>query len=300
MRPFAMILAACAASTLGWNSPAQASPAPPVAEQRLAHISVQELGRGTPVVLIPGLSTPREVWSDIAPALAARHRVLLVQVNGFAGDPAGSNAQAGMLDGIVADLQSYLGSHHVERPAVIGHSLGGLLAMKLALAHPASVGRLMVVDALPFFGTVIDDKATVDSVRPVAATMRSRLIAAADAIKAKSATPVTKDPGGDLSNTADGRIRIANWSMKADPAAVGEAVYEDMTSDLRTDIARIEVPMSVLYHTGDDPAGINARTYARDYAAQPKARLKPIAGAAHFIMLDQPKAFAAAVEDFLR
>src|SRR5690349_20946792 len=67
------------------------------AETRLPHISVRSIGRGDPVVLIPGLGTPREVWDAITPELARHHRVLLVQVNGFGGDDPGANLQDGVI-----------------------------------------------------------------------------------------------------------------------------------------------------------------------------------------------------------
>jgi pimeloyl-ACP methyl ester carboxylesterase len=88
MRISALILAACAVGTFNWSAAAQSAPA---AEERLDHISIVTEGSGSPVVLIPGLSTPRAVWDGIAPELARSHEVILVQVNGFAGDSPGEN-----------------------------------------------------------------------------------------------------------------------------------------------------------------------------------------------------------------
>ena len=132
MRVFAMILAAAAASTLNWTTPAHcaASPAKGAAEERLPHISVQSKGTGTAVVMIPGLSTPRAVWDGIAPELARNHRVLLVQVNGFAGDDPGANLQPGVLDGIAADLSAYLTSHHIDRARLIAIRRIAVVEMK--------------------------------------------------------------------------------------------------------------------------------------------------------------------------
>jgi len=97
-----MIVGAVAALTM--NTAASAQPvartsAVPSAEVRLPHISVVEMGRGDPVVLIPGLSSPRAVWDGLAPRLAPNHRVLLIQVNGFAGDDPGANSAAGATRG---------------------------------------------------------------------------------------------------------------------------------------------------------------------------------------------------------
>src|SRR4051794_358882 len=135
MRILAMMLAASAATTLNWSEPACAAAAKR-AEQRLAHISVETIGKGDPVVLIPGLATPRAVWDGIAPELAKSHQLHLVQVNGFGGDDPGSNLHPGVLDGIVADLSAYLAQHHLPRVRMIGHSMGGLVALKFAQMHP--------------------------------------------------------------------------------------------------------------------------------------------------------------------
>ena len=163
MRVFALILAACAATTLNWSGPAHSAPssASATAEERLPHISVQSVGKGSPVVLIPGLSSPRAVWDGIAPKLAQDHKVILVQVNGFAGDDPGANLEPGVLAGIVDDLHGYVASHHLGRVRVIGHSMGGLAALMFAKAHPDQVEQVMVVDALPFFAVLMDPKATV-------------------------------------------------------------------------------------------------------------------------------------------
>ena len=91
MRICALILATLAASTLDWSGAARAAQP---AEHRLAHISIVSEGHGSPVVLIPGLSTPRSVWDGIVPELARTHLVLLVQINGFAGDDPGRKPQA--------------------------------------------------------------------------------------------------------------------------------------------------------------------------------------------------------------
>ena len=70
---------------IGHCAPAAAASA---AEVRMDHISVTETGKGSPVILIPGLSSPRSVWDGVVPELAKSHRVIMVQVNGFAGDDA--------------------------------------------------------------------------------------------------------------------------------------------------------------------------------------------------------------------
>ncbi len=275
---------------------AQTAPTPVVAAPmvQLPHVSVTAIGAGPPVILIPGLATPRAVWDGIAPALAKTHRVYLVQVNGFGGDDPRANLSDAVLDGIVGDLNDFIVRQKLQRPAVIGHSLGGLAGMLLAARDPDAVGRLMVVDALPFIGAIIAPGRTAAEIGPQAATMR-------DAIAATHGNyrpPVTTDPGGIWSNHPAGRIRVANWSNAADQRVVARAMYDDLTTDATADLASIRArPFTVLYATGAGP--IATTIWGKAYAGSP-ATLEPVADSYHFIMLDQPAAFAAAVDRFLK
>jgi pimeloyl-ACP methyl ester carboxylesterase len=249
------------------------------------------MGRGDPVVLIPGLATPRAVWAAIAPELARGHRVLLVQVNGFAGDDPGANLGDGILAGVVEDLVRYFDANRIRHPAVIGHSMGGLIGMMLARAHPERVGRLMIVDSLPFFGVLMAPNATVDTVRPVADQLRNMLRAQTG----DQPAPPT------MSLTEAGRARIAAWTNAANHQVAGQAAYEDLTSDLRADVPAIgRVPVTVLYAVPDPAmAAMFRTTFAGAYAAAPSIRVIPVERSAHFIMLDQPERFRAEVETFM-
>lgn len=287
---FALLLAAVVPSAAAAQAPA--SVAQTVVQRE--HISIRdEGGTGPVVILIPGLSSPRAVWDGVVPALRATHRVLTVQVNGFGRDDPRANTRPGVLDGIVADLDAEIAARGIGTPAIVGHSMGGLVAMMLAARHPDRVGRVMVVDALPFIGTLFaGPSATVAAIEPQAAAMRDRM-----AVLPQSTAPVTSDPGGIWSISAEGRIRVANWSMRASMPVVAQAMYEDMVADLRPELARITAkPFVVLYATGAGPQA--EAIWTRDYAGS-SARLVPVAGSYHFIMLDQPADFLRQLHAFL-
>lgn len=263
----------------------------PVATQTSHLTIVSTMGDGPPVILIPGLSSPRAVWDGIMPEIAKTHRVYLVQVRGFAGDDPGENVKPGVLNGIVADLDGFITRNRLEKPAVIGHSMGGLAGMMLAARHPDKVGRLMVVDALPFIGTLFGAE-NVAAIVPQAERLRTAAIAAP-----RATAPVTTDPGGIWSNTVAGRIKVANWSLKADPRASGQAMYDAMTTDVRPELGKITAkPFTIVYATGAGPQV--EPIWKAAYAGSP-ATLVPVPDSWHFIMLDQPRRFADAVQAFL-
>ncbi len=277
---------------LAQTAPAAAAPALDPVITQLPHISIATTGKGPAIFLIPGLASPRAVWDGVVADLAKTHRVYLVEVHGFANADIKGNDKAGLLDGIAADLNGFIIANKIKNPAIAGHSMGGLLAMMMGARYPASTGSVLVVDSLPFFSLLFGPTATVDSARPFAEQARARTLSTPVPTE-----PVTADPGGIWSNTAAGRIKVANWSNKADPRVTAQALYEVMTTDLRPELAKVSAkPFTVLYATG---AGPQAKTlWEAGYIGSP-ATLVPIADSWHFIMLDQPAAFRQALMDFV-
>ena len=244
---------------------------------------------GPVVVLIPGMSTPGAVWDDMVTDLSDDMRLLVVEVRGMEGARAPANEAPGMIAGIVADLSADLAARRLPPARIVGHSFGGLLAMRFGLDHADQAESLLVIDALPFFGTVLDEHATPVSIEPQAARMRDMLLTQADTMRAIGARG-TSDParGAGMSLIPEHQLRIANWSLRADPAVVARALYEDMQADLRAQIADLSLPLTVLYQAETAPELARAR-YETDYAALSGARLVPVARTSHFIMLDRPE-----------
>ncbi|WP_262423499.1 alpha/beta fold hydrolase [Brevundimonas denitrificans] len=118
-------------------------------------IAVTARGAGPDVILIPGLASTPAVWDDTARALQNRYRVHVVAVNGFGDTAPGANARGPLTAAIADELRRYMAEQELERPAVIGHSMGGQIALKMAADAPGRVGRVMVVDASPFFPSLI-------------------------------------------------------------------------------------------------------------------------------------------------
>jgi pimeloyl-ACP methyl ester carboxylesterase len=270
--------------------------APSAAAPRL---TVEVRGKGPDVMLIPGLASSSAVWDATVKQLEGRYRLHVVQVAGFAGAPVGANAEGPVLQPTLDALDGYIRSAHLKSPAVIGHSMGGLMGLMLARQHPEDIGRLMVVDSLPFYPVVFSPTATVETVKPQAAAMRDM---------AEKSTPEAWAAGETrtmvrLVKSPEGLKAATAAAIASDPSVTGRALYDDLTTDMRGEIAAIRTPTVMLYPwdaaTGAPQAAYD-ELYARAYAPMTSARVKRIDGSLHFIMLDQPAAFAAEVESFLR
>ena len=270
--------------------------------QQMDHISVKVMGTtGSPVFLIPGISAPRATWDGIAPELAKTHLVYLVQINGFGGDAPGANLNPGILTGIVADLYELISSRKLNDVAVVGHSMGGIVGLMLAARHPASVERLMVVDEVPFSSVLMfppGTDVTVSMVEPRAAQAR-------DAVAAGYGKP--PDPAAVEANVArvtlnpENHARLKEWAMAADPRVTARALYENLTTDLRPELAAIRASVTVVYAWNDKyPLKERADPFFRQqYAAVQRITYVGIGQSAHLVMLDQPAKFQEALEHFL-
>ncbi len=293
---FALLATASIPAILGPQH-ACAAVAPAAETIQLAHISVQVTGKGSPVILIPGLSSPRAVWDGVAPNLAKSHTVYLVQLNGFGGSDATGNLAPGILDGVVADLHKLITDRKLQGAAVGGHSMGGLLTLMLARAHPGDVGKALIVDALPFVGSAFFPGSTVATVAPQAAALRDQMASA----YGKPADPAANQAiAAGQALKPESRAKVAEWIAGADPRVTGQSLYEDLSTDLRPDMAKVTAPVTVIVpwvpSRGEEST---LGFYRNEYAGTPKLTLVGVGDSGHFVMLDQPEAFSKALDAFL-
>ncbi|WP_191553863.1 alpha/beta fold hydrolase [Brevundimonas aurantiaca] len=268
--------------------------APAFASDRL---SVEVVGRGPDVILIPGYGCSREVWRATADRLKATHRGHLVQLAGFAGQP-WTHGDGPLLEPAVEALAAYVQTAGLQKPAVIGHSMGGLSALMLAQRHPEAVGRVMAVDNLPFFSALFGPQVTPETARPfadqAAQAMLSQDEAALRAAQEQGAIGLARDPAT--------RTAMVDWTLASDRRALATAIHEVMTTDVRPGLAAMTTPVTVLYAAdanGGAPAAMADALWGREYAALPGVKLIRVDDSRHFIMADQPQTFAQRVDQFL-
>lgn len=260
-------------------------------------LSVEVVGSGPDVILIPGFGSSREVWRAEATRLAPTHRVHLVQLAGFAGEP-WSHGDGAFVQPVVDALAAYIEVADLNHPAVIGHSMGALEALMLAQQHPDLVGRVMSVDSLPFFSALYGPTATAESARPFADQAAASILNADEvsfrAGQVQTAAGLVRDPAT--------RTEMVDWSMASDRHAMAAAIRDVMTTDTRPGLAAMTTPVWAVYAAdadGGTPATMADAMWAGQYADLPGVTLIRVDGSRHFIMADQPAQFAAIVDRFL-
>lgn len=257
-------------------------------------ISVETMGQGPDVILVPGYASSREVWRPTAQRLSSHYRVHLVQLAGFAGE-AWSHGDGPLLQPAQDELARYASG--LDRPAYIGHSMGGLMGLKLAQDHPALLSRVMSVDSLPFYGSLFGPEATVETVRPAVEQMKTAILNVPDALfrQQQEQTAVA------MTLTEARRGDIVEASMASNRQALATGIAEVATTDARAGLSAMTTPVWAIYavDTSSPYGAMAGALWTREYRPLPNVRLEAVEGSRHFIMFDQPERLNALIDQFL-
>ncbi|WP_305806099.1 alpha/beta hydrolase [Stenotrophomonas sp. YIM B06876] len=261
-------------------------------------MQVEVVGKGLPVLMIPGLNSGADSWRDTCQALQPQVQCHLVTLPGFAGQPAVDDAA--FLTGMRDRLLAYIADRKLAAPVVAGHSLGGMLALQMALKQPQAVGKLVIVDSLPYFGAAQNPAATPDTMRPMAEQMRAGMLKVDQASYLQQAE-------ASVNGMAHEPARIATlkaWSRSSDRTATANAMYEMMVTDLRGELGAISAPTLVLGSwAAYKPYGATQEStrgiFASQYARLDGVRIEMSQAGYHFLMWDDPQWLQAQMRDFL-
>jgi pimeloyl-ACP methyl ester carboxylesterase len=304
------IAALCATLALGGIHAAQAADAAPAPNRFAATIAPAERfevngvlverhgSGGRPLILIPGLASGSWVWQDTIRAFAPDHAVYVLTLPGFDGRPPAGPAPFASARAAIEEL---IVSRHLDQPVLVGHSLGGILALAVAEDKPAAPGGIVSIDGLPVMPGAED-------MTPVQRAQFAE----------KTRTQVARQPAALYARQQQGYMRtigvldmsradaLAQLTARSDPASVGLWSADVLTLDLRPGLKTIQAPVLVVMPYFDlDSAQQGLTPVAKaDYyralmAGTPKLQVVTVAPARHFAMFDQPQAVAAAIRTFL-
>ena len=268
------------------------APTPPTPAFHPTAFTAKVSGHGRPVIFIPGLASPGDVWDGTVAHLGGKVEAHVLTLAGFAGQPAISPP---FLSTVRDQIAQYIRANHLAHPIVVGHSLGGVLALWLAETDP-DVGAVIDVEGLPFLGAVMNPDITPDQIAAQAKGAHDQIASMPQAqlgpfMRQFLATMVTRP--ADLDHLADAAGR-------SDAGTVANAFSELLSKDLRPDLAKVTMPVLVIAAgDGGFPHDQIEKVWRTQIDPIRGVELHVVDGAKHFVMLDQPDAFYALVDAFL-
>jgi pimeloyl-ACP methyl ester carboxylesterase len=243
-------------------------------------LAAEERGSGAPaIVLIHSIGGSRADWSAVAPRLAKRHRVVLVDLPGHGRSPAASSRPT--VPEASAALARTLSKMKIERAVLVGHSYGALVALQTAIDRPKSAAAVVVVDASSFMAA--------DSER----------IAQAEKFLTERYTVYVSAVFSGMSNDQALGDSLAARALRV-PQPVLSAYFRDSwREDLRPKIRSLKTPVFLVATEATWPVGESWTSARRrlGYETAGPAVGRRIIGSGHMVALDQPDSLAAVIGD---
>jgi pimeloyl-ACP methyl ester carboxylesterase len=262
--------------------------------------TVEVTGKGKPMILIHGLYGSKEIWKETVERYAKTNECHVLTLAGFGGNA--PKLKENFLASVKDEVISYARDKKLRNSVIMGHSMGGYLALWAASSAPGLFDKVIAVDGVPFFAALHMPNATPESARPMAENMRKGM--AAQTPEQIYTTQKTTYMPSMITDTA--KINFASrLAMKADPSTQGQVMYEMYTTDLRDHVAKIDRPVLVM------GAWIAYKNYGATHDSVKKAfteQLKLVKNvkveitdtAKHFIFYDDPQWFYNTVDSFLQ
>jgi pimeloyl-ACP methyl ester carboxylesterase len=245
------------------------------------------------IVFIPALFCGSWQWNAQIDQLSKGYNVVVVTLPGFGGRPMVKGDA--LMARAAKSLHELIDTWHLRRPIVVGHSLGGTLAVYFAEHYPSDVTNLV----------------TVEGGYPVAATQGAR-----DAAARKSSTPYENLPQSEVGAVARKQTLQYTIAQKGDvdtvetlaarskPGAIVAWLQAALTLDLTPGLKAITVPFTAIVpfdpnidpYQGFKTAAQKQADYTRWAGNAPNAKVILITPSRHFVMFDQPERFERALE----
>jgi pimeloyl-ACP methyl ester carboxylesterase len=260
--------------------------------------AVKVVGSGRPMILIPGLMCSGAVWDDTVEHFKGKYQCHVLTLAGFAGQPP---VEGPFLDAVRQGIADYIREQKLDKPVIVGHSLGGFLCYAIGATDPDLPGALIAVDGLPCLPAAFNQNLDAEGRKKMAEQIRERMAKATREQNVAQSKMMVKS----WINDPKQRETVEKWCADSDQGTVARAVGELFGADLRADCERIKAPLLLLgaYAKEMEGMGLKRDVVTKRYEEQVSkvAHHKVVIAedAKHFIMIDAPQWMYTQIDAFL-
>jgi pimeloyl-ACP methyl ester carboxylesterase len=251
---------------------------------------VAKTGKGKQVIIfVPGFASSGDVWNETKSNFENEFTCYTFTMAGFAGVKPQPNVSFKNWE---SEIVNYIKANKIEKPIVIGHSMGGGLALAIASDYPELISKIVVVDALPCL-TALRDPSFKSQENNDCSSMVNQMTTMSD----DEFYQMQKRNMAMLLADASKQEEAIGWSMKSDRKTFGEMYCDFSNTDLRDKIVAIKCPSLVLLEFGFS-------NYKEPVEAQYKnlktASFQYSNKGLHFIMYDDKEWYLAQLNNFIK
>ncbi len=254
---------------------------------------------GPPLILIPGLASGAWTWQETVRQMMQDHVVYVLTLPGFDGRPFVADKGIAAAQDSVREL---IETRKLHKPVLVGHSLGGTMALDLAARYPDLVAGVVSIDGLPLFPGTEDWQLAQRA--QMAATFAARTQAGTQATFEAQQQQYMRGMGVMDMARAD---ELAKLTGRSDPVAVTRYMADALALDLRPELPAIKAPVLVISPYFDMDAAQQQMTqdgkteyYLALMKGTPNVKVMSVSPARHFAMFDQPQMVNEAIAGFLK
>jgi pimeloyl-ACP methyl ester carboxylesterase len=269
------------------------------AEQTYSAFQVKSTGHGPAIIMIPGLASSGSTWDATAAHLGDRYRCIQLTLAGFTG---AAPIASPLLTTARDQIAQYIRDNHLERPVIMGHSLGGTIALDLAAQYPKLVGPVVIVDSLPFMAGAWFRVDTLAAAQPAIDQMKAYMQGMTP--EQWQATTRTGASTNSMATSEKDQKTLIEWGLASDQKTVTNAMIDLVGVDLRPELGKIETPVLVigtwigLKNYGATEEAVTG-VFKQQYVGVKHLRFVMAQQARHFVMWDDPSWFNTQVDAFL-
>ena len=261
---------------------------------------------GVPMILIHGFGNEAHIWDDFAPRVAEHYRVIAISLRGHGDSDWDPERRYDYTDHL-ADLEAITAQLGIERMVLVGHSLGGRVAMLYAGRHPEQLAGLVIVDSAPELdirGTTRIRMEVADHQAPVfsSITEYENLLAhnypaaTPEALRRMARNGLKQNEDGDYELKMDTAYRGVDGPRLSPEALVSRE--EEHTRNMWTGLEKLPCATLVVRGAASDVMSPEVADRMVEEVL-PKGTLAVVPQSGHSVMTDNPDGFAEAVCNFV-
>lgn len=253
-------------------------------------IYIEKVGNGDPILFLPGFTTPGSVWDETIEQLPTGYLSIKVSYAGFNNLPA---IEMPWYETIKTELIEYIQKENLNKITIIGHSMGGMLAIDLAESIPTKIHKLVLVDALPSMRALMMPGVPAEAIQ-YESPYNTQMLAQTD----EEILTMAKMTSQNMTYKAERIEELTKWSLEADRKTFIYGYTDLLKLDLRDALKSIKVPSLVLGASFPDRE-IVKKNFDEQYANLSNKEILLAPESKHFIMFDEPDWFYSTINKFL-